>query len=159
MSVEVQLFPNASCLLSLTPYTKVPTEANLTIPCLLILHLNRCLGINLHIHRSSEATKKNPLSTSLDFRWWKSILLPWFMLCVCVCEYVWLCVHWYYYTSNPLWRNLSKNIFNLHLRFSSVQFSHSVVSDSLRPHELQHVRPPCPSPIPGFHPNPCPSSQ
>ena len=38
----------------------------------------------------------------------------------------------------------------------SVQFSHSVVSDSLRPHELQHVRPPCPSPTPGVHPDPCP---
>ena len=36
----------------------------------------------------------------------------------------------------------------------SVQFSRSVVSDSLRPHELQHARPPCPSPTPGFHPNP-----
>ena len=40
----------------------------------------------------------------------------------------------------------------------SVQFSHSVVSDSLRPHELQHTRPPRPSPIPGVHPNPCPLS-
>ena len=38
----------------------------------------------------------------------------------------------------------------------SVQFSHLVVSDSLRPHELQHARPPCPSPTPGVHPNPCP---
>ena len=34
---------------------------------------------------------------------------------------------------------------------SSVQFSHSVVSDSLRPHEWQHARPPCPSPSPGVH--------
>ena len=33
---------------------------------------------------------------------------------------------------------------------SSVQFSRSIVSDSLRPHELQHARPPCPSPTPGF---------
>ena len=33
--------------------------------------------------------------------------------------------------------------------FSSFQFSHSVVSDSLRPHELQHARPPCPSQTPG----------
>ena len=33
--------------------------------------------------------------------------------------------------------------------FSSVQFSHSVVSDALQPHELQHTRPPCPSPTPG----------
>ena len=37
--------------------------------------------------------------------------------------------------------------------FSSVQFSHSVVPDSLRPHESQHTRPPCPSPSPGVHPN------
>ena len=43
--------------------------------------------------------------------------------------------------------------------FISVQFSHSVVSDSLRPHEPQHARPPCPSPTPGVHPNPCPSSR
>ena len=42
---------------------------------------------------------------------------------------------------------------------SSVQFSHSVVSDSLRPHEPQHARPPCPSPTPRVHPNPCPSSR
>ena len=42
---------------------------------------------------------------------------------------------------------------------SSVQFSRSVVSDSLRPHEPQHPRPPCPSPTPGVHPNPCPLSQ
>ena len=40
----------------------------------------------------------------------------------------------------------------------SVQFSHSVVSSSLRPHEPQHTRPPCPSPTPGVHPNPCPLS-
>ena len=42
---------------------------------------------------------------------------------------------------------------------SSVQFSHSVVSDSLQPHELQHTRPPCPSATPGVHPNPCPLSR
>ena len=40
----------------------------------------------------------------------------------------------------------------------SVQFSCSVVSDSLQPHELQHARPPCPSPTPGVHPNSRPSS-
>ena len=42
---------------------------------------------------------------------------------------------------------------------SSVQFSRSVASDSLRPHESQHARPPCPSPTPGVHPNSCPSSR
>ena len=42
--------------------------------------------------------------------------------------------------------------------FSSVQFSHSVMSNSLRPHELQHARPPCPSPTPGVYPNSRPLS-
>ena len=40
-----------------------------------------------------------------------------------------------------------------------VQFSRSVVSDSLRPHEPQHARPPCPSPTPGVHSDSLPSSQ
>ena len=44
------------------------------------------------------------------------------------------------------------------LYYHSVQFSCSVMSDSLQPHETQHARPPCPSPIPGVHPNPCPLS-
>ena len=44
-------------------------------------------------------------------------------------------------------------------KVSSVQFSRSVVSDSLRPHESQHTRPPCPSPTPGVYSNLCPSSQ
>ena len=39
------------------------------------------------------------------------------------------------------------------------QFSHSVVSNSLRPHGLQHSRPPCPSPTPGVYSNACPLSQ
>ena len=41
----------------------------------------------------------------------------------------------------------------------SVHFSHSVVSDSLRPHGLQHTRPPCPTPTPGVHSNSRPSSR
>ena len=45
------------------------------------------------------------------------------------------------------------------LSISSVQFSRSVVSDSLRPHESQHARPPCPLPAPGVHPNSCVSSR
>ena len=46
------------------------------------------------------------------------------------------------------------NVQEMHISvFSSVQFSRSVVSDSLRPHESQHARPPCPSPTPGVHSN------
>ena len=41
---------------------------------------------------------------------------------------------------------------------TSAQFSCSVVSDSLQPHELQHARPSCPSATPRVHPNPCPLS-
>ena len=44
------------------------------------------------------------------------------------------------------------------LKGDSVQFSHSVMSDSLWPHEPQHTRPPCPSPTPRVPLNPCPSS-
>ena len=42
---------------------------------------------------------------------------------------------------------------------SSVQFTRSIVSDSLRPHEQQHARPPCPSPFPRVHPDSCLSSR
>ena len=50
----------------------------------------------------------------------------------------------------------------IHICLPVVQFSSvscSVVSDSLRPHESQHARPPCPSPTPGVYPNSCPSSR
>ena len=50
-------------------------------------------------------------------------------------------------------------VLSLYFQFSclSVQFSRSVVSDSLRPHQPEHARPPCPSPAPGVHPNSYPS--
>ena len=61
----------------------------------------------------------------------------------------------------PLW---TLNIFVhdiclLSFQFSSVQFSCSVMSNSLRPHEQQHTRPPCPSPTPGVHSNSHPPSR
>ena len=52
---------------------------------------------------------------------------------------------------------LSPCLFNFYAE--SVQFSRSVMSDSLRPHDLQHARHPCPSPTPGVHSNSRPSSQ
>ena len=66
-------------------------------------------------------------------------------VCVCVCVYHWITLQYtwdYHNVANQL----------------SVQFSHSVVSDSLQPHESQHARPPCPSPPPGVYSNSCPSS-
>ena len=46
----------------------------------------------------------------------------------------------------------------MNFRANSLQFSHSVVSDSLLPHDLQHARSPCPSPAPRVYSNSCPSS-
>ena len=67
----------------------------------------------------------------------------------CTC---WAVREAYYY--HLLYENMS-----VFFQFSSVHFSRSVVSDSLRPHGLQHTRPPCPSPTPGAWSNSCPSSQ
>ena len=54
---------------------------------------------------------------------------------------------------------LLKCVLDCSYSLSSIQFSDSVMSDSLQPHELQHARPPCPSPTPGAYPNSCPLSQ
>ena len=62
-------------------------------------------------------------------------------------------VYWSLVGSPPMWCSLCG------FTISSVQFSHSVVSDSLPPHESQHSRPPCPSPTPRVHSNSCPLSQ
>ena len=78
---------------------------------------------------------------------------------------------YYEFSKNNVWRapwtaadsrKYSANI-NCYIMYflsrSSIQFSRSVVSDSLRPHESQHAGPPCLSPTPGVHPDSCPSSQ
>ena len=56
-------------------------------------------------------------------------------------------------------RNKGPALFLLRGQFSSVQLSRSVMPASLRPHGLQHARPPCPSPTPGVYSNSCPLSQ
>ena len=66
------------------------------------------------------------------------------------------------YLPSMVWENHTEYFYKLFsdmsFCISSVQFSRSVVCNSLRAHELQHARPPCPSPTPRVHPNPCPSS-
>ena len=56
------------------------------------------------------------------------------------------------------WDDLRECHWHMYIIISSVQFSHSVVSDSLRPHESQHSRHPCPSPTPEVHSDSCPLS-
>ena len=56
---------------------------------------------------------------------------------------------------SPWWKVTAEGLARMQ---SSLQFSRSVTSDSLWPHEPQHTRPPCPSPTPGVHPKPCPLS-
>ena len=61
------------------------------------------------------------------------------------CSGRWILYHW--------------TTWEVYHKLSSVQFSYSVMSDSLRPHGLQHAMHPCPSPTPGAYSNLCPLSQ
>ena len=66
----------------------------------------------------------------------------------------------YLFTDTTAWNIISIISWDLlNSLFSSLHFSRSVVSDSLRPHELQDARPPCPSPTPWVYPNSCPLSR
>ena len=77
---------------------------------------------------------------------WSQFLCPLSFLIKMAKSQVWL---------NPTLHLLCTSI----IKFSSVQFSRSVMSNSLWPHELQHAGPTCPSPTPGVYPNSCPLSQ
>ena len=102
---------------------------------------------------------------------WMLYLVRWFF-CICWDDHVvfivcwdgiahWLiCICWTILV-NLGWILLGHGIWSFLcvVGFSSVQFSRSVVSDSLWPHEPQHAKPPCPSSTPGVHPNPCPLSR
>ena len=77
------------------------------------------------------------------------------------------CVSSYYWSVDfSAWRTYQRKHWSVcsssdlrHGRISSVQFSHSVMSNSLRPHGLQHARPSCPWPTPGVYSNSCPLSR
>ena len=62
------------------------------------------------------------------------------------------------YAKVNVFQNLGYMTWSAHLKIFSVQFSCSVVSDTLWPHGLQHARPPCPSPTPRVYSNLCPLS-
>ena len=90
-----------------------------------------------------------------------------FICMICTPNYIWIPTILYMkYNLIRYFRDEADNLLELEkskkksiIQFSSVQFSRSVVSDSLQPHELQHTRPPCPSPTPGVHSDSRPSSQ
>ena len=67
----------------------------------------------------------------------------------------------YHFSNHQMWIMVMLELrkYNIFMWLGSVQFSHSVVCDSLWPHGLQHARPPCPSPAPGVYPNSCPLSR
>ena len=97
------------------------------------------------------------IRTSSEYSWLISFSTDWFGLCAVQGTLKGLLQH-----DNLKASVLQYSAFimaQLSHPYTSVQFSCSVVSDSLRPHELQHVRPPCPSPTPGVHSNSCPSSR
>ena len=82
-----------------------------------------------------------------------------------ICQQIWKTQQWPQDWKRSVFIPISKKgnakeCSNYHIiALISVQFSHLVLSDSLQPHELQSARPPCPSPTPGVHPNPCPLSR
>ena len=74
-----------------------------------------------------------------------------------------ICLWWFLRLLNVVLESLTVVFrvvcdFSWLVQFSSVQFSCSAVSDTLWPHEMQHARPPCPSPTPRLYPNSCPLS-
>ena len=81
---------------------------------------------------------------------------------LCIISYICMWTYNYFYNMSSKIISFKTVILRVnlwfHLRFSSVQFSCSVMSDSLRHHGPQHARPPCPSPAPRVHPNSCPLS-
>ena len=102
----------------------------------------------------------HPDPTSLSFT--LSIFLFIFLLCcvfVTVHGLFWSCSKWGLLSSRGMWASHCSSLRSRGARVHSsvqFQFSHSVLSDSLWPHELQHTRPPCPSPTPGVDSNSCP---
>ena len=81
-------------------------------------------------------------------------------MCHCVSKLVLFALQFIFFLG--MWMEARINnvcLVNSKLNYLFSQFSCSVVSDSLRPHEPQHARPPCPSPTPGVYPNPCPLSR
>ena len=89
-----------------------------------------------------------------------------FSLHLAACFGILCCLHYHLlsfsvnrYGNSSWWAEIERLLESGDVKLPSVQFSHSVITDSLWPHGLQHTRLPCPSPTPGACSNSCPSSQ
>ena len=128
-----------------------------------------------NIIKGNDKGEINPLHVCnpIEFWWFKNLVINACTVCTRLLkipqEWIWLFHHtgsYTFYTVSwcmwlkfvPKWMNKLLHVMDHWSPFSSVQFSHSVVSDSLWPHELQHTRLPCLSPTLGVYSNSCPSS-
>ena len=97
-------------------------------------------------------------SILLCYFWLRTSIIP----CSCLNDVICSLMKPYFIVTNldePDLYDFIQSLMNSSVQFSSVQFSHSVTSNSSRPHESQHTRHPGPSPNPGVHSDSCPSSQ
>ena len=126
----------------LTPYTEIPPGGDLGLWVSVIFaeensgHEDK--DVNFGLKGECKGRRGNTFGLCIHIHNW-----------VAVWDFLWFYLGIYDSPILDAFSSSSKS------QFSSVQFSHSVVSDSLWPHESQHTRPPCPSPTPGVHPDSC----
>ena len=134
------LFENLRCTLSKCQ-SKSPLWSAVLLP--LWVHLlplcSLLTPLRPHVSRTWLACFHLSPLLAIPLVWYWHIFLPFFFQIFAL--------------RSPYQRDIPDHTFQL-----SIQFSHSVVSDSLRPNELQHARSPCPSPTLGVYSNSCPSS-
>ena len=141
MVTAMPLLPQPDSLSVQLPTLLLMADPSFLTSCILLKLLRLASGLFLPSHNSQD-----PFHSTFFV---KGYLGQFLSLCVSVCVYV---------CAQPS-RILSRLLFLCKVQIRSDQISCSVVSDSLRPHESQHARPPCPSPTPGVHSDSRPSSQ
>ena len=113
-----------------------------------------CIGFSYWFYQVFHSDSHHFTSVNVSITLISPVLFPAFPSMICFS----LCYSFHTHAKKKIEESTSIHTICTVL-FSSVHFSHSVMSDSLQPHESQHARPPCPSPTPRVHPNSCPSSR
>ena len=108
---------------------------------------------SLKIRKVTQWKKKKCISKDYVTRYSKCLRDTALLIFTTLLENMWLLLFYYCFTTTEISENTNVRLTFI---FSLVQFSHSVVSDSLWLHGLQHAKPPCPSPTPGVYPKSCP---